>query len=247
MVDSVHRHCDSCAKNVVDFSQMSDDEVLLFFRNSTGNICGRFRKEQMNRPYTPIPGTTRSAQWWKAAALLPLTLFGKNLSAQTDSVSPPDSLQVMNDTLTPLPEIVNDSAVVAVDSAVVSQDTSITILIGDSAIAAKPECAPVDVTISGGATITPIDDRMGVVFNPPVTSLGNVYHSLPPRLDFVPFVTWFERLRNPKADDKLETTNPDFVISAEEHQPKPDPVPPTIPERPWYEAILPERLRSRRS
>ena len=40
------RFCDSCQKNVIDFTRMSNKEMLRFI-NSKENICGRFRKEQL--------------------------------------------------------------------------------------------------------------------------------------------------------------------------------------------------------
>jgi len=39
--------CNSCSKVVIDFSQMSDEEILSFFDNHTGNTCGRFRPDQL--------------------------------------------------------------------------------------------------------------------------------------------------------------------------------------------------------
>ncbi len=82
VVDDCHRHCEACERTLTDFAQMNDDELLLFFKNTQGKICGRFRKDQLNRPLTPIPEKTSKATWWKAAALLPLTLFSKSTSAQ---------------------------------------------------------------------------------------------------------------------------------------------------------------------
>lgn len=43
------RFCNACAKTVVDFSMMSDDEVLHYFSHTSGNICGRFLPDQLNR------------------------------------------------------------------------------------------------------------------------------------------------------------------------------------------------------
>lgn len=82
VVDNCHRHCEACERTLTDFAQMNDDELLLFFKHSDGNVCGWFRKDQLNRPLTPLPEKTSKASWWKAAALLPLTLFSKNSSAQ---------------------------------------------------------------------------------------------------------------------------------------------------------------------
>lgn len=39
--------CSSCSKNVVDFTKMSDAEVLAFFTNKPANTCGRLRTDQL--------------------------------------------------------------------------------------------------------------------------------------------------------------------------------------------------------
>jgi hypothetical protein len=82
VVDSCHRNCAACDRVLTDFAQMNDDELVLFFSQSKGKVCGRFRKDQLNRPITGLPEKTTKAVWWKAAALLPLTLFSKNTNAQ---------------------------------------------------------------------------------------------------------------------------------------------------------------------
>ncbi|MFY7887713.1 MAG: carboxypeptidase-like regulatory domain-containing protein [Spirosomataceae bacterium] len=45
--------CASCQKNVVDFTQMSDAQLMAFFRNQTSEnaTCGRFRESQLERAY----------------------------------------------------------------------------------------------------------------------------------------------------------------------------------------------------
>lgn len=44
------RFCDSCQKEVIDFTSMSDAEVAAFFkRPSAGSVCGRFMKDQLGR------------------------------------------------------------------------------------------------------------------------------------------------------------------------------------------------------
>jgi len=44
------RFCSSCQKQVVDFSNMSDREVAMFFKKpSTGSVCGRFMTDQLYR------------------------------------------------------------------------------------------------------------------------------------------------------------------------------------------------------
>ena len=42
------RFCDSCAKVVVDFSQMTDNEIVAYFQvNNAKKTCGHFKKEQL--------------------------------------------------------------------------------------------------------------------------------------------------------------------------------------------------------
>src|SRR5690349_7497340 len=44
------RFCDSCQKQVVDFSEMSDRQIAEFFKKpSTGSVCGRFMTDQLER------------------------------------------------------------------------------------------------------------------------------------------------------------------------------------------------------
>lgn len=55
------RHCHSCQKTVVDFTGMSDQEVLQYIAAGSSNICGRFHSSQLNKTYsdrvikTPYP------------------------------------------------------------------------------------------------------------------------------------------------------------------------------------------------
>jgi hypothetical protein len=39
--------CGSCSKTVVDFTSMSDEEVLKFFAGNSAKTCGRFRSDQL--------------------------------------------------------------------------------------------------------------------------------------------------------------------------------------------------------
>ncbi|WP_400192666.1 carboxypeptidase-like regulatory domain-containing protein [Hymenobacter sp. B81] len=65
------RYCSSCAKVVVDFTAMSDAEVLAFLAdNQHTATCGRFRASQLSRPLQPqLPVAAPTAQAWAAAAL----------------------------------------------------------------------------------------------------------------------------------------------------------------------------------
>lgn len=54
--NSLGRHCDSCAKTVVDFTAMSDDEVRHFFiNNASRRVCGRFSNTQLEGITLQLP------------------------------------------------------------------------------------------------------------------------------------------------------------------------------------------------
>lgn len=78
----LHRYCASCEKVVTDFSQMSDDELVSFFRKPTGKSCGRFSYQQLNRDIKRLPERTEKMRWWRMLLLIPLALFSKNARAQ---------------------------------------------------------------------------------------------------------------------------------------------------------------------
>jgi hypothetical protein len=44
------RHCESCNKTVIDFSNYTDKELATFFKNFSGSVCGRLNSYQVNRP-----------------------------------------------------------------------------------------------------------------------------------------------------------------------------------------------------
>lgn len=53
------RFCSSCAKTVVDFTQLNDAQLLEALKEAApGNICGRFHAHQLNREILPPPNLT---------------------------------------------------------------------------------------------------------------------------------------------------------------------------------------------
>lgn len=79
------RHCASCDRVLTDFTSMSDDELVSFFRHRQGRLCGRFSKAQLDRTLTLLPEEKRTQHWWKAAALVPLALFAGKANAQVNT------------------------------------------------------------------------------------------------------------------------------------------------------------------
>ncbi len=49
------RYCSACSKEVIDFSECSDAELLNFFSRSKGQVCGRLYSDQLNRVIAPKP------------------------------------------------------------------------------------------------------------------------------------------------------------------------------------------------
>ena len=44
------RHCKSCNKNVVDFSQLNDNEIIKYLsKNNSSKTCGRLEPHQLER------------------------------------------------------------------------------------------------------------------------------------------------------------------------------------------------------
>lgn len=83
--NSVGRHCAACQKTVVDFTLKSDAEILAYLAGTTGETCGRLRRDQQNRPLLPAtPG--RPAARWRAWLALALAAWGLRASpaAATD-------------------------------------------------------------------------------------------------------------------------------------------------------------------
>jgi hypothetical protein len=68
---------------VVDFTNETDDTIIDFFSNYTGNACGRFTDEQLNRPISKIELKSAS-NFLKYAAglLLPFSFFSSKGTSQ---------------------------------------------------------------------------------------------------------------------------------------------------------------------
>lgn len=82
------RFCDSCAKNVVDFTAMSDAQIFEHFKNSTGNLCGRFTNTQLNRPLVyevPPKSNTFNLYAWLFRAAVAVGLLAQTPSCGTNS------------------------------------------------------------------------------------------------------------------------------------------------------------------
>jgi hypothetical protein len=80
------RFCNSCQKNVVDFTLMNDDDLVDFFKKNTGNICGRLTASQLQTDHL-IPG--KKIPWLKYffQITVPVFLFSAKANAQIGKVA----------------------------------------------------------------------------------------------------------------------------------------------------------------
>ena len=80
--DKTGRHCNSCAKSVVDFTGMSDEEVKHFFlKNEDEKVCGRFKQTQLHRIVIELPQNILRIQMplWKKFLAACLVVFSTTL------------------------------------------------------------------------------------------------------------------------------------------------------------------------
>ena len=69
------KHCLSCQKTVVDFTKMTDTQIIRYFQDYKNSTCGRFLDTQLNRPILqPVTMKPQSRfAWLLSALLLPLS------------------------------------------------------------------------------------------------------------------------------------------------------------------------------
>ena len=80
--DQQGRFCLSCQKSVVDFTSMTDQEIIRYFQNVKGSTCGRFSDDQLNRNYEI--DSKKRLNWFKyfLQILLPALLVTSKSNAQ---------------------------------------------------------------------------------------------------------------------------------------------------------------------
>lgn len=76
------RFCNACAKEVIDFSVMSDHEVLNYFNNLTHEkVCGRAMPSQLERTFAANKEPVKKRYWYWNYITMFFLLFSKNSAA----------------------------------------------------------------------------------------------------------------------------------------------------------------------
>ncbi|HSC39235.1 MAG TPA: hypothetical protein VLD19_15235, partial [Chitinophagaceae bacterium] len=129
--------CHACAKTVVDFTGMSDDEVKQYFLQHQGQkTCGRFDTAQVAAPGIDLPTLFSSTlPYWKKFLAAVIIAFGSLFTSCTDTVA--GNTRVTGDTV--------DVAMLP-PAPVIDTAKPVTRLLGDTVAypdSPKPACSPV--------------------------------------------------------------------------------------------------------
>lgn len=91
---SAGRHCPSCDKVVVDFTSMSDAELVNFLSLQPSNTCGRFRENQLKtyRVNSKAPLPLR----WISSGLIGMSLMFINHEARPAEIVTSNSIEESN-------------------------------------------------------------------------------------------------------------------------------------------------------
>lgn len=148
------KFCGSCNKQVVDFSLMSDQQVLNYFSTATGKTCGRFAEDQLQRELVPTK-IERKKAWWIALMMPFLLLFEKtnaqrkniNIKQGTPSVIKQEPReQIMGKVAAP---VIADTSFLLGESVVKQECTT---LVGDTVIAVQDQLISKKILIKGRLT-----------------------------------------------------------------------------------------------
>ena len=141
------RHCQSCQKEVVDFSTLSDQQILDLFSKNKAGLCGRFQSTQLDRQLFLRPARTTTP--WAKAGLLAASLLLAVPSIGQQNVSVKTEQALMKE-----PSLTNSSPSTLVTGIVVDEE-------GEPLVHAT-------VLIKGTSTgtITDVDGHFQILVNP---------------------------------------------------------------------------------
>jgi hypothetical protein len=80
--------CGSCQKTVVDFTRMSDRQILVYLEQKRAHTCGRFRTDQLKTYTLPEPNSIRPGLTLLRAGILGLLLVLSSRPASSKNIMP---------------------------------------------------------------------------------------------------------------------------------------------------------------
>jgi Secretion system C-terminal sorting domain len=75
------RYCDSCKKTVIDFTEMTDTQLINFFKSQPQNVCGRFYTDQLDKQMA-LPKKELPRLKYFFTITLPAFLFAQKSNGQ---------------------------------------------------------------------------------------------------------------------------------------------------------------------
>jgi len=98
------KFCPVCKTNVLDFTDLNDNEILEILKQTEGSVCGRFRQSQLNRPLVlnNKEGRANSPRFSKMLMAVALLYSSTNVLAQENNNMDPTNQksEVVVDSLT---------------------------------------------------------------------------------------------------------------------------------------------------
>lgn len=108
-LNAAGKFCDTCQKNVVDFTTKSPREIARIISEAQGKTCGRFKASQLEQEYSVITPLHNESNWYASVAASFLVMLGvKTTHAQDTSVKTP--LVITEKRETPL--LIGDTVIV---------------------------------------------------------------------------------------------------------------------------------------
>lgn len=171
--------CKSCQKEVIDFTNKSEAQIVDILSQVKGKVCGRFTADKLN---TPLSKYEPDTEWysWKKWAVAAGVLFGTGyVSADVFDLNPklPDTSQLDNNRRMLGEPAISVSSVA--DTAAVALTMYNGITPADTAIAINTKCvrlvntSPIDTpeVLIGDTSYSVIDTATIEVVEPPIMGL----------------------------------------------------------------------------
>jgi len=87
------KFCLACQKTVVDFSAMSDAQIIDFLGKSSGKICGRINEERLNTPISNhVPLKSSFFNKYIAGLLMALGFYNTAVQGQNNPKAPQETI-----------------------------------------------------------------------------------------------------------------------------------------------------------
>ncbi|MBC7588215.1 MAG: T9SS type A sorting domain-containing protein [Chitinophagaceae bacterium] len=129
------RFCDSCSSQVIDFTVLTDHQVLAYLAAANGKVCGRFNADQLNRGLQDTSIRKKKIWHWALAGFTSLFFASKGFSQgelekhlpQTAFLSSngiQDAIKDLNaSSITIKGKIVNDAHIILSNASIVEPET----------------------------------------------------------------------------------------------------------------------------